>query len=78
MSISDLEVFLIKGYRKVSQPIHSSLEILGLDFGCRFEPSCSHYAEDALLKYGAYKGTILTLKRISRCRPGYGGHDPLE
>ena len=45
---------------------------------CRFEPSCSTYALEALTVHGAAKGSWLTLRRISRCRP-LGGHgwDPV-
>lgn len=45
---------------------------------CRFEPSCSHYAVDALRLYGPWRGSALTARRISRCRPGGGqGYDPV-
>lgn len=46
---------------------------------CRFLPTCSEYALDALTCYGPYKGSILALKRICRCHP-WGGHgfDPLK
>jgi len=45
---------------------------------CRYTPSCSQYALDALQKYGAFKGGWLTIKRIFRCHP-WGGHgyDPV-
>jgi len=45
---------------------------------CRFNPTCSQYALEALKKYGLFKGTWLTIKRISRCHP-WGGHgyDPV-
>ena len=44
---------------------------------CRFHPTCSQYALDALEKYGAWRGGWRALKRISRCRPGGGsGYDP--
>ena len=44
---------------------------------CRFHPTCSQYAIDALNKHGAWKGGWRTLKRIARCRPGGGsGYDP--
>jgi hypothetical protein len=44
---------------------------------CRFHPTCSSYAEQALRKYGAVKGLILTLYRIGRCHPlGGSGYDP--
>ena len=46
---------------------------------CRFYPSCSHYAVDALEKYGAWKGTWLTIRRISKCHPWHaGGYDPVR
>jgi hypothetical protein len=45
---------------------------------CRFFPSCSEYAAEALQKHGAVKGTRLGLKRISRCHPwNPGGFDPV-
>ncbi len=45
---------------------------------CRYSPSCSHYAIEALRKYGALKGGWLALKRIGRCHPWGGqGHDPV-
>ncbi len=45
---------------------------------CRFIPTCSEYAIEALEKYGAAKGTYLALKRILRCHPFCkGGYDPL-
>jgi putative membrane protein insertion efficiency factor len=45
---------------------------------CRFQPTCSHYALEALRKYGLFKGLWLTVRRISRCHP-WGGHgyDPV-
>jgi len=46
---------------------------------CRFEPTCSEYAREAIEKYGALKGTWMGLKRILRCQPFCkGGHDPVE
>ena len=45
---------------------------------CRYAPSCSEYAIDALQKYGALKGTWMGLKRLLRCQPFCkGGHDPV-
>ncbi|MGB8193332.1 MAG: membrane protein insertion efficiency factor YidD [Chitinophagaceae bacterium] len=45
---------------------------------CRFTPTCSHYAVDALKKHGLFKGFWLAVKRIARCHP-WGGHgyDPV-
>ena len=45
---------------------------------CRFHPSCSRYAEDAIRTHGAVKGTLLAARRILRCNPfGRGGLDPV-
>jgi putative membrane protein insertion efficiency factor len=44
---------------------------------CRFYPSCSVYAEEAIQKYGILKGSYLTLKRLCKCAPWHpGGYDP--
>lgn len=45
---------------------------------CRFIPTCSQYALEAIEKYGAVKGGCLAVKRIMRCHPlGGGGYDPV-
>lgn len=45
---------------------------------CRYIPTCSSYALEALEKYGAGKGTLLTLGRLFRCNPFHkGGYDPV-
>lgn len=44
---------------------------------CVFDPSCSHFAEMAFRKKGFFKGTVVTLKRLARCRPKNGGIDEL-
>jgi len=45
---------------------------------CRFEPSCSHYAIEALAVHGAVRGTALTARRVLRCNPWHaGGFDPV-
>ena len=45
---------------------------------CRFNPTCSYYAIQAISKYGALKGLYLALKRIIRCHPwGESGNDPV-
>ena len=46
---------------------------------CRYLPTCSEYALDALKRYGPYKGSILALKRLCRCHPWGGyGFDPVK
>lgn len=45
---------------------------------CRFTPTCSQYALEAIKTHGALKGIILSIKRISKCHPFHeGGHDPV-
>ena len=45
---------------------------------CRFEPSCSHYAQEAIAAHGALHGLVLTCKRLARCHPwGGSGYDPV-
>lgn len=47
--------------------------------GCRFTPTCSEYANEAIQKYGILKGTILATKRLSRCHPGTKPqYDPVQ
>ncbi len=57
-------------YRKGLSPLFGA--------NCRFEPSCSTYAEEALRRYGGFRGGWLTLRRIARCHPwGGSGFDPV-
>lgn len=45
---------------------------------CRFTPTCSEYARQAILKHGPFKGTLLAIWRILRCNPwGGSGYDPV-
>jgi len=49
-----------------------------LPSSCRFYPSCSHYSQDAVQRYGVVKGVWLGIKRLGRCRPlGGQGYDPV-
>lgn len=49
-----------------------------LPSSCRFTPTCSQYAIEAIERHGVVKGTALTLKRLSRCHPwGGSGYDPV-
>ena len=46
---------------------------------CRFEPTCSEYAREAVERYGTVRGTWMGIKRILRCQPFCkGGHDPVK
>lgn len=52
--------------------------VCGPSCGCRFEPTCSCYGREALLKHGFWAGLGLTLRRILRCHPWHpGGYDPV-
>ena len=49
-----------------------------LPTSCRYYPTCSHYSQEAVEKYGVVKGTWLGVKRLGRCRPlGGQGYDPV-
>ena len=61
---------LIQGYQYALRPM--------LGANCRFAPSCSEYASEALSKHGALKGTFLAGRRVLRCHPYHpGGYDPV-
>ena len=63
-------VALVRGYQKFISP--------GLPPSCRFYPSCSQYALEALQRHGALKGTLLAARRLTRCHPfNPGGEDPV-
>ena len=45
---------------------------------CRFHPSCSEYADEALARHGAWRGGLLAARRVCRCGPWHpGGYDPV-
>ena len=49
-----------------------------LGVNCRFSPSCSDFAKEAIIKHGALRGGLLTVKRILKCHPwGGSGYDPV-
>ncbi|MEZ5614640.1 MAG: membrane protein insertion efficiency factor YidD [Rhodocyclaceae bacterium] len=65
-----LLVLLVRIYRFAISPL--------IGRNCRFHPSCSEYAIEALEKHGGSKGTLLAVKRLSRCHPWHpGGYDPV-
>jgi putative membrane protein insertion efficiency factor len=74
--IQHILVFLVRVYRWTISPAQTFL--FGAGSGCRFTPTCSAYAMDAVRERGAIEGSILAAKRICRCHPwGGGGHDPV-
>ncbi len=61
---------LIRGYQLLVSPI--------LGANCRYAPSCSQYAVEAIDSHGAVRGSWLAVKRIGRCHPwGGSGYDPV-
>jgi len=71
-------LFVIKMYQKTLSLDHGPLAKIFPFWGCRYHPSCSQYAYEAITKYGVIKGSWLSFKRILRCHPfTKGGHDPV-
>jgi putative membrane protein insertion efficiency factor len=67
---------LIQLYRFTLSPLLAVL--FGPDNGCRFTPTCSRYAMDAIREHGALAGSFMAAKRLCRCHPfGECGHDPV-
>ncbi|MFM8978362.1 MAG: membrane protein insertion efficiency factor YidD [Bacteroidota bacterium] len=61
---------LVRLYRSMLSPY--------LPPACRYNPTCSAYAHEALQRHGAWRGSWLTLRRLARCHPWGGhGHDPV-
>lgn len=61
---------LLRGYQYALRPL--------LGANCRFYPSCSDYAREAIERHGAVRGVWLAMRRLARCHPYHsGGHDPV-
>ena len=68
--IARLLILGVRGYQRVLSPF--------LGGQCRFTPSCSIYALEAIERHGAIRGSWLVARRVGRCHPwGGGGHDPV-
>jgi putative membrane protein insertion efficiency factor len=68
--ITRLLLLPIRLYQRLISPV--------LGPHCRFAPSCSHYAAEALQLHGPLRGTVLAVRRVLRCHPwNAGGHDPV-
>ena len=70
----NLLVLIIIGYQRLVSPY--------LPSSCRFDPTCSHYAKEAIQTHGVFKGTYISVKRIAKCHPikllgGSEGYDPV-
>lgn len=73
-----LVLFLISLYQKTFSPDHGVIGHALLGGACRFEPTCSEYAYEAVEKHGVWRGLGLGLRRILRCHPfSKGGFDPV-
>tara|TARA_Y100000996_G_scaffold279235_1_gene220206 strand:- start:140 stop:352 length:213 start_codon:yes stop_codon:yes gene_type:complete len=68
--LASLVIKIIRVYQKGISPYLPSV--------CRYEPTCSEYSIEAIKKFGAFKGILLTVKRLLRCNPlGGKGYDPI-
>lgn len=64
-------LFVLRVYKKIISPL--------LPPSCRFYPTCSDYASEAISKYGLVKGSAMAAKRLCRCHPfNPGGYDPVK
>jgi len=65
-----LLIALVRGYQLVLSPF--------LGGACRFQPTCSAYAREAIERHGAWRGSLLAARRLSKCHPfGSSGFDPV-
>ncbi len=68
--LAHLVALPVRAYRLLASP--------WVGHGCRYQPTCSAYALEALERHGAFRGSWLTLRRIGRCHPlGGSGYDPV-
>lgn len=69
--MKQLFIWLIQGYRMVISPLYGPT--------CRFDPTCSQYASEAIAKYGVLYGFWLAAARLMKCHPFHpGGEDPVR
>jgi hypothetical protein len=68
--VKPLFLLLLRGYQYAVRPL--------LGANCRFYPSCSDYAKDAIERHGALRGLWLAVRRVAKCHPYHpGGFDPV-
>jgi uncharacterized protein len=69
--MKQIAILILRSYKYAISPL--------LPPSCRFTPTCSEYATEAITRYGFWKGLLLSLKRLSRCHPfSEGGYDPVR
>jgi len=74
-----IAITIIKIYQKTLSFDHGLLKFMKPYGFCRFQPTCSEYAVQALMKYGFFKGGFKAINRVMRCHPwSKGGWDPVE
>ena len=74
--IERFALILLHGYRRLVSPLLVSL--FGPSCGCRHQPTCSCYAEQAIKRFGLWRGLTLAMQRILRCHPwSSSGYDPV-
>ena len=74
-----LTLKLIKLYQKTLSFDHGLLKVFFPGGYCKYHPTCSNYAYQAVEKYGIIKGGLMALWRVLRCNPfSGGGHDPVK
>jgi hypothetical protein len=71
LKMGKILLWMIRLYRYLLSPLYP--------VSCRFTPTCSEYAIEAIQKYGSMTGLYLTARRLLRCHPFHpGGHDPVK
>ncbi len=66
-----IAIFLLRAYKYTISPL--------LPPSCRFSPTCSEYAAEAIAKFGFFRGGFMAVKRVLRCHPFCaGGYDPVR
>jgi len=71
LKMGKILLWMIRLYRYLLSPLYPE--------SCRFTPTCSEYAMEAIQKYGSMTGLYLTARRLLRCHPFHsGGHDPVK
>ncbi|MFB2836994.1 membrane protein insertion efficiency factor YidD [Floridanema evergladense] len=68
--MKNLLIWLIRGYQMFISPLFPP--------SCRYQPTCSKYAMQAIERFGPWRGSIMAIRRILRCHPFHpGGYDPV-